>query len=85
MHFFRFDMTDNGYARYSIYLAIFFAGVYFVNLAYVKLLAEQIVQPIRGFDGLINTDQVIIIFLMSIFFVVHVIHRSRREKAMDGS
>lgn len=78
-------MTDNGYAKYSVYVAIFFAGVYFINLAYMKLLTEQIVQPIEGFDGLINTDQVIILFLMSISFVVFVIHRSRQEEAMEGS
>jgi len=75
-------MTKHG--RYSASLAVAFVSVYFVNLAYLKLLAADIVDPIGGFDGLEPVPQVIILLLMSIFFVVFVIGRQKREERERG-
>jgi hypothetical protein len=78
-------MTDDHYAEYSIYLAVLFAGVYFVNLAYMKLLNMDRIDPVGGFEGLINTDQVVVIFIMSISFVIHVIHAKKKEETTEGN
>jgi amino acid permease len=74
------------YGRYSAYLAIVFVSVYFSNLAYMKLLSDGIVQPVGGFDGLEAIPQVIVILLMSVFFVAFVMdRRTQQERSERGA
>ena len=71
----------SNYGRYSAYLAVAFVSVYFVNLAYMKLITDGIVDPVGGFEGLDPVPQVIILLLMSTFFVAFVIDRGKETAA----
>ncbi|MFB6202283.1 MAG: hypothetical protein ABEI98_09755 [Halorhabdus sp.] len=66
------------YGRYSAYLAIVFVSIYFANLAYMKLVSDGYVAPAGGFQGLGPVQQVIVLLLMSTFFVVFVLDESER-------
>jgi amino acid permease len=71
----------SNYGRYSAYLAVAFVSVYLVNLAYMKLITDGIVDPVGGFEGLDPVPQVIILLLMSTFFVAFVIDRGKETAA----
>jgi hypothetical protein len=66
------------YGRYSAALAILFVSVYFANLAYKKLVSDGFVDAIGGFQGMTPVQQVVVLLLMSTFFVVFVLDRSNQ-------
>jgi hypothetical protein len=71
----------SNYGRYSAYLAVAFVSVYFANLAYMKLVTDGIVDPVGDFEGLGPVQQVIILLLMSTFFVAFVVDRGKQAAA----
>lgn len=64
------------YGRYSAALAALFVGVYFVNLGYKKLVSDGFVDAVGGFQGMTPVQQVLVLLLMSTFFVVFILDQS---------
>lgn len=67
-------MANSG--RISAAIALVLVSVYFVNLAYKKLVSDGFVDAIGGFQGMSPVQQVVVLLLMSTFFVVFILDQS---------
>lgn len=73
-------MLNTNHLEYTKYIALFLLGIYMLNLAYLKLTADGLIDPFQNFGGLDQIQQVILMFVMCFFYVVFVVYR---EQSMD--
>jgi len=80
-------MARQSYDRYSLAVALLLFSVYAVNLAYRKavqdtdFLARVQEYSGTGFQGLEGPAQFVLLLLMSGFFTITIVLRSRRATA----
>lgn len=74
-------MSDTGYTQYSIYISLIFFGVYALNLFYMKLVREGMISPIQNLEGISQTEQVMTLLLMSIFYGIFIVHKEKTRSS----